>query len=248
MSERSMVSRPIGWSWRAGRLWGVEVYAHVTFLLLFILVGLSHWREDQTIDGAVAGLGFIVALLACVLSHECGHVLTARWYGIPTRDVTLLPIGGVAGLYRAPSELGQEIVMASAGPLVSLVIAGDLYLWVWFTGHLQSVSQLTVTSGPFFERLMIANIALAAFNLIPAIPMDGGRVLRVFLAKRRPRLRATELAAIIGKGTACFIGVIGLFSSPMLVLIAWGIWVGAAHEISTARADTAGDELATRDR
>ena len=248
MSERSVATRAVGWSWKVGRLLGVDVYVHVTFLLLFISVGLRYWLERRSIDGALATLGFLAALVACVLSHELGHVLTARWFRISTRDVTLLPIGGVARLQPVPPEPGQEIWIASAGPLVSLVIAGDLYLWLWFEGQLQSIFELTLTSGPFFERLMIANIALAIFNLLPAMPMDGGRVLCAILARRRPRLRATEIAATIGQGMALLFGVLGLFSIPMLVFIALVVWIGAAHEIDTARADAEVDGLAVRDR
>lgn len=244
VTERSVAARALGWSWRVGRLSGIAVRVHVTFLLLLVWVGLSHWLEHRTTAGALAGVGFLAALVASILSHELGHVLTARWFRISTREVTLLPIGGVARLQPVRVEPGSEIWIASAGPLVSLFIAFDLYLWLWFEGRLQSSFELTITSGPFFERLMIANAGLAIFNLIPALPMDGGRILRAILARRRPRPRATEIAATAGHVMAWLAGAAGLFFSPLLVFIALIVWMGAAHEIASAHAEADTGEFA----
>lgn len=225
------------WSWTLGRLAGIQLKVHATFLLILVWVALAH--SSRGLPGMAAGLLFILTLFGCVILHELGHALTARRYGIRTKDITLLPIGGVARLERMPEEPLQELAVALAGPAVNVVIAGLLYLWLAGTGGWQPLAQLDVTSGSFVERVMIVNLFLAAFNLLPAFPMDGGRVLRALLATRMEYTRATQIAAGIGQGMAFFFGFAGLFLNPFLIFIALFVWIGAAQEASMVQMKSA---------
>ena len=196
-------------------------------LLLLAWVALSHWRAERSAAAILGGLAFILALFVCVLLHEFGHALTARRYGVRTRDIILLPIGGVARLERIPEKPRQELWIALAGPAVNVVIAVALAVWLQVTGGWQPVEELTVTGGSFVERLLVVNIFLVVFNLIPAFPMDGGRVLRALLGLKLDYVRATQIAASIGQALALGFGFLGLFSNPFLVFIALFVWIGA---------------------
>jgi Zn-dependent protease/CBS domain-containing protein len=167
-----------------------------------------------------------------VVLHEYGHALTARRYGIATRDITLLPIGGVARLERMPDKPSPELWVALAGPAVNVVIAAVLFLWLLLTSALVPLSDLAVASGSFIERLMVVNLFLVGFNLIPAFPMDGGRVVRALLAMRMEYTRATQIAASLGQTIAILFGFWGLFANPFLIFIALFVWIGAAQEAS----------------
>lgn len=213
---------------------GIDVYVHFTFLLLLGLVGLAHWMPGRSVEAALNGLLFFGGLFLCVLLHEYGHALAARKYGIATRDITLLPIGGLARLERMPEKPLQELVVALAGPLVNVIVAAGLFLGLVLTGSWQPLSSLTTTSGNMAERLLFVNVFLVLFNLLPAFPMDGGRVLRSWLAMRLDYARATGIAAAIGKGMAVLFGMIGLFSNPILLLIAVFVWMGATQEAAAA--------------
>ncbi len=223
------------WSLKLGRILGIDVYVHFTFLLLLGFIGLSHWMAGRSVAAAANGMIFFLALFACVLLHEYGHALMARRYGIPTKDITLLPIGGVARLERMPEKPSQELVVALAGPLVNVVIAGSLLVGLMLTGNWQPMSSLTTTSGNLVERLLVVNVFLVVFNLLPAFPMDGGRVLRSLLAMRIEHARATRIAAGIGQGMAVLFGFAGLFGNPMLLLIALFVWIGAAQEAAAVQ-------------
>ena len=170
-------------------------------------------------------------MAACWL-HEFGHALTARRYGILTRDIILLPIGGVARLERIPENPRQELLVAAAGPLVNVAIAALLYGWLLFTQADQAFARLGVSTGPLLDRLLVVNVFLVLFNLIPAFPMDGGRVLRALLAMRLEYTRATQIAANIGQALALGFGFLGLFTNPFLLFIAFFVWIGAAQEAS----------------
>ncbi len=218
------------WSWKIGRIAGIDLYVHATFFLLILWVVILHASQGRSLQAVLSGVGFILALFACVVLHEFGHALTARRFGIPTKDITLLPIGGVARLERMPDKPWQEFWVAMAGPLVSLAISAVIYLALFLAGGFQPVAGLSITGGPFLERILVANVALAVFNLIPAFPMDGGRVLRALLATRLDHVRATQIAASIGQGLALVFGLFGLFRDPFLLFIAFFVWIGAAAE------------------
>ncbi len=218
------------WSWKLGEIAGIGIYMHATFLIIIAWVALVHWTNERSIQAVLAGIGFILAIFGCVVLHELGHALAARRYGIRTRDITLLPIGGVARLERIPEEPRQEIVVAAAGPAVNVVIAIALWIWLLLTETLVPFDRLGVHFGPFLERLLVVNLFLVGFNLLPAFPMDGGRVLRALLALRMDYSRATRIAARAGQGMALLFGFLGLFANPFLLFIAFFVWIAASQE------------------
>lgn len=223
------------WSMKIARLAGIDVRVHVTFLLLLAWVAYVEYMARRTIDAALIGVLFILAVFATVVFHELGHSLVAKKYGVATREIILLPIGGVSRLERMPEDPRRELWIAAAGPIVSLGIAGVLFLA--YQGFLANPdpSDAWVVAGRFVYRLMWVNVALAAFNLLPAIPMDGGRVLRSLLATRMPYPKATQYAARLGQGFAIVFGLVGLFFSPILIFIALFVWLGAAQEGAEAQ-------------
>ena len=223
----------VSWAPRICSLFGIEFRIHVTFLVLLVFLWFAHWLPERSLEAAMTGVAFFLLIFTCVVLHELGHALAARQFGIQTRDITLLPIGGVARLERMPEKPLQELWVAFAGPLVNVVIAAILFAALSLTGHWEPVSALTVTKGNLAERLFAANVSLVIFNLLPAFPMDGGRVLRAFLAIRMPYVRATRIAARIGQGMALLFGLVGVLQpQPMLVLIAFFVWAGAEQEAS----------------
>ena len=227
------------WSLKVGRFAGIDVYIHSTFFLLLGFIGLTNWLAARNLAGTLEGVGFMLALFGCVLLHEFGHALTARRYGIQTRDITLLPIGGVARLERMPDDPKQELWVALAGPAVNLVIAGGLYAWLASQSLLEPLTSLSISQGPFLERVMLVNVSLVLFNMLPAFPMDGGRAVRALLAMRMEYTRATQIAATLGQGMALIFGFVGLFSNPFLLFIAFFVWIGAAQEASLVQMKTA---------
>ena len=220
------------WSWKLIRIAGIDVYVHATFFMVVAWIALIHWNQSQSLAAVIEGVGFILALFACVVAHEFGHALTAARYGIRTRDITLLPIGGLARLERIPDVPIQELWVALAGPAVNVVIAILLFAWLRVSGAWQAVDGIGVTAGAFAERVMVANVILAGFNLLPAFPMDGGRALRALLATRMEYTRATQRAAMVGQGMAILFGFIGLQGNPVLIFIALFVWIGAGQEAS----------------
>ena len=218
----------MGWSITLGRLFGTEVRIHLTFFLLLAWFGIiAGSRGGQA--AAADAIAFILVLFACVLAHEFGHVLVARHFGIGTRDITLLPIGGVARIERMPEKPAQELLIALAGPAVNLVIA--LVLVAIFGVNL-NVEPAAVENQAldFTTRIAFVNVMLVVFNLIPAFPMDGGRVLRALLSFRLDRARATRIAAGIGQAVAFGLGFLGLFGNPLLIFIALFVFLAASHE------------------
>lgn len=220
------------WQWKLGNFAGIDVFVHATFLLIIGWVGYSYWIQHGTVAKVAEGVLFILALFLCVVLHEYGHALTARRYGIKTRDITLYPIGGVARLERMPDKPIEELWVALMGPAVNVVIAAVLFAYLFVSGGLVPLDGLSVTSGSFFGRLMLVNIILVLFNLLPAFPMDGGRALRAILAMRLDYVRATQVAASIGQGMAILFGLVGLFGNPFLLFIAFFVWIGASQEAS----------------
>jgi Zn-dependent protease/predicted transcriptional regulator len=232
------------WSYSIGRIAGTDIKVHVTFLLLLIWLAVGTY----SVGGPAAALEetlFILALFACVTLHEFGHILMARRFGVRTPDVILLPIGGVARLERIPEEPRQELLIAIAGPIVTLLIAAALFLGLSLAGSPPSLASLDPETGSFAARILVVNLWLLGFNLIPAFPMDGGRVLRALLATRVGLVRATRAAATVGQVLAVVMGLIGLSSrgSAMLVLIAFFVFIGAATEASAVETRAAAQGL-----
>ena len=227
------------WSWKLGTFAGIDVFIHATFLLIIGWVGFSHWQQTGTLAGTLEGILFILLLFGCVALHEFGHALAARRYGIKTRDITLYIIGGVARLERMPNKPIQELWVALAGPAVNVFIAALLFGWLVLSNTLEPLTSLSMTSGSLIERLMLVNLSLALFNLIPAFPMDGGRVLRALLALRLEYTLATQVAVTIGQGIALLLGFLGLFSNPLLLFIAFFVWIGAGQEASMVQMKSA---------
>jgi Zn-dependent protease len=222
------------WSWKIARLWGIDVFVHATFLLIVGWVAYSYWLQFRSLDAVAGGVLFILALFACVVLHEYGHALMARRFGVKTRDITLYPIGGVARLERIPEKPIEELWVALAGPAVNVVIAAVLGAFLLATGGSLPTRLFSITEGGLLPRLLGANLLLVAFNILPAFPMDGGRVLRAILALRMDHLKATQVAATIGQGMAYLFGFLGLFGNPSLLFIAFFVWIGAQQEVSVA--------------
>lgn len=213
-------------SWNLGRIAGISVNVHGTFLILLGFIVLSRLFDGGPAYAALE-LATIVMLFGVVVLHELGHALAARRYGIPTRDITLYPIGGVARLERMPERPSQELVVALAGPAVNFALAGAAYAMA----ALPAVG----ISAWLLQRFMVINIVLGVFNLLPAFPMDGGRVLRAFLATRYDYLRATHIAAKVGRFMAVGLALLALQFNPMLLLIAAFVWIaGSAEERAVA--------------
>jgi len=218
------------WSWRIGSVAGIAINVHGTFLLLLAWVAVMHLWQGGSVADAGAAVLFVVCVFSIVVLHELGHALVAKYFGIRTRDITLLPIGGMARLERVPEKPRQELLVALAGPAVNVALA----LAVWVAIGTASVS-VPLGDGSFMDGTVLAklfwiNVTLAVFNLIPAFPMDGGRALRALLAMEMDYVQATQKAASIGQAIALLFGFIGLFANPLLIFIALFVWIGAAEE------------------
>lgn len=224
------------WSARVGRFAGIDVYIHVTFLALLAYFAVVFWTESHSLAAVATGLGLVLLLFLCVLLHEYGHALTARRFGIRTRHITLLPIGGLALLESMPTDPKKEILVALAGPAVNLVIAAAAFLLLQVAPPGMTVPGMAGLG--FLEALIAANLTLAIFNLLPAFPMDGGRVLRAALSFRMDRLRATQIAANLGKVLAGGLALWGLMGNPVLILIAAFVWIGGGAEAAALEAAT----------
>lgn len=227
------------WSLRLGRIQGIDIFMHMTFLLLLVWVGVSYYLPRHDWREAWSGILFIIALFAIVVMHEFGHALAARRFGVRTRDITLLPIGGVARLERMPEEPKQELLVAIAGPAVNVALAAVMAVIMLVVLGAGLRGEFSLVGGHVLRKLMWINVALAVFNMIPAFPMDGGRVLRALLAMRMDYVRATQTAATIGQVVALGFGFIGLFTNPFLVFIALFVWMGAAAEASMVQMKSA---------
>ena len=219
----------MSWSLNIGKVAGTVVRIHLTFLLFLAWIFAASYSQGGATT-AWDTLAFLVLLFLCVLLHEFGHIFTARSFGVRTPDVILLPIGGVARLERIPEQPSEEFLIAIAGPAVNVVIA---LLLVFIGGANLSADHLAALESANFsmiDRLAAVNLFLALFNLIPAFPMDGGRVLRALLASRLGFVRATEIAAMIGQWVAFVLGFLGLFGNPILIFIAIFVYLAASAE------------------
>ncbi len=224
------MKRPTRWSWKLAEVAGIAVYIHATFLVLVAWFAFVYWLEVGNLTRVFSGVTLFLLLFVCVLLHELGHALTAKTYGFVTREITLLPIGGIARLERLPDNPAQALWITLAGPAVNVAIAAALFAALGLTGQWEPLGRVSLTEGPFLERLMLVNMSLAAFNMLPAFPMDGGRVLRALLAMRMDPVRATRIAARLGQGMAVLFAIVGWFANPVLLLIAAFVWIGASQE------------------
>jgi Zn-dependent protease/CBS domain-containing protein len=236
----------MGWSFRVGRLAGIDIFVHFTFLLLLGWIAFSSFLATGDPAMALTGVLLTGAVFFIIVLHELGHALAARHYGIPTRDITLLPIGGVARLERMPDKPLQELVVALAGPAVNVALA-LIFAAIGSVEAIANPEQALTWGGSLVNFLLVVNVWLVLFNMLPAFPMDGGRVLRALLAMRLGANRATRIAARIGQGMAVLfflIGAgalnpivepIGVTPSPMLMLLAVFVWIGAREEAAAMR-------------
>jgi len=222
------------WSLTIGTILGTAVRIHVTFLLFLVWIWAAYYRQG---GGAAAweGVAFVLLLFLCVLLHEFGHVLTARRFGVKTPDITLWPFGGIASMERIPEKPSEELLVAVAGPAVNVVIAAVLLLYLGATLDPANLTRIEDPAVSMAVKIAGANIFLVLFNLIPAFPMDGGRVLRALLAIRLGHARATALAASIGQGFAVAFGILGIFTNPMLIVIAVFVFLAASGEAGHAQ-------------
>ncbi len=224
-----------GWAWRIGTLAGIRIKVHATFVMLLAWIALSHLMRGHGPGAAAAGAVLTGLVFVIVLLHELGHALVARRFGIGTRDITLLPIGGVARLERMPERPSQEMLVAFAGPAVNVALALALFAATLVTRAPAAPELVHVVGGALLTKLMWINVSLAAFNLVPAFPMDGGRVLRAVLALRMGRERATALAARVGRYLAVGFAALGVLWNPWLILIALFVWGAGTEEALAER-------------
>ena len=226
---------------KIGSIRGIDVYVHWTFWMLVAIYALTEISRNGLAAGVETAL-FIGAVFACVLAHEFGHAAAAAYYGIKTTDITLMMVGGVARLASIPQRPIQELVIAVAGPAVNVVIGAVLFVALAFAALLfPEPSGSALTAMLFTQHLLIANIVLVVFNMLPAFPMDGGRVLRSLLAMRKGNLRATEIAAKVGRWMAAIfaIAAIALWELPLL-LVAGFVYVAGSAELMQVRLRSAG--------
>jgi Zn-dependent protease/CBS domain-containing protein len=206
-----------------GRIAGIPIRKHLTLLILLAWIAGTYAISGAGFSATVLGVTLVAAIFVVIVVHELGHALVARRYGIGTRDIMLLPIGGIASLERIPENPKQELAVALVGPAINLVIAAILYAFLPLT-------TVGTYANTIVHQLVYINVGLAVFNLIPAFPMDGGRALRAVLALRMGPARATDIAAKLGKVFAVAIGLVGLFTNPLLLVIAFVVWHGATQE------------------
>ncbi len=229
--------------WRLGTAFGIGIFVHWTFALLPVWAVVTNWGD---VPRLLEVLGLIVALFGFVVLHELGHALAARRFGIDTRDITLYPIGGVARLERMSERPWEELCIALAGPAVNaglalllLTLSGGLFLGLNLSGHLLTVgsdAEAGFGAVRFLLWLAGANVILGLFNLVPAFPMDGGRVLRALLAMWLPRLQATAVAANLGAVIAVLLALLGFFAqNPMLFLVAAFVFFAGRQELAVLR-------------
>ncbi|NUN49286.1 MAG: site-2 protease family protein [Candidatus Brocadiae bacterium] len=222
------------WSIRIARVRGIGIYVHLTFFLVLVWVGWMEWQRSGSMAQVGGGVLFTLLTFFIIVLHELGHAISAGWFGIRTKDITLLPIGGLARLERMPEKPWQEIVVALAGPAVNVILALAIGGAILLAGRRPDLFGSDPMTGSLPARLFWLNVILTAFNLIPAFPMDGGRVLRASLAAVTDHATGTRWAALVGRGIAALFVVAGLTWNPGLALIGIFVWFGAGAEARAA--------------
>ncbi|HTX61225.1 MAG TPA: CBS domain-containing protein [Methanobacterium sp.] len=212
------------YSFKIFSIFGIPVELHISFLLLMLAIYLV--ALFNLIPGLDVGIAVLITLLfVTVVLHELSHSYIAQRYGVEIERIVLLPIGGVSAMKELPKDPHQELRIALVGPLTNLVIAAVLYPIFLFMS-----SSLSPSLNFLFYNFILLNLLLGAFNLLPAFPMDGGRVLRAYLAERMNFIKATETAASIGKQLAIVMAIVGIFFNPFLIFIAIFVYLGADQE------------------
>ena len=231
-----VVSSACMWSWRLARVSGIDIKVHLSFLLVVVL-GAMQWGSFG-VEGAVFGAVLTLLTFASVTLHELGHSVVAQAFGIPVKDITLYPIGGVARLGKRPKTPGQEFLIAVAGPAVNVVLVfaiGALGAWLYgFEAMLEALANAHLehpTMVTLLAVLVSSNAVLALFNMVPALPMDGGRVLRSVLSWMMGPETATKVSAVIARVLAIGLFLLGARFNPMLMIIAAFVWFGAGQEV-----------------
>lgn len=241
-----------------GSVSGIKIKVHWTFIFLILWIILSEIKQGGNTKSILFNISLVLAVFICVILHELGHALTAKHFGISTKKITLLPIGGMATMEKIPESPKQELLVTLAGPLVNVIIALLLYfiipvkefMHLNFTETLETLSSFTVQNFLFY--LYIVNVALVVFNTIPAFPMDGGRILRAILAIKINRAKATQIASTIGQFIAVIFLLIGLIYNPFLIFIALVIFLGAygenqmVHHLALLKGHTVKEALITK--
>lgn len=238
------------WSLPVGKFFGIQVYVHWTFWILIVWIFLMHARVDDGLSEAIRGVLFILALFGCVVLHEFGHALTAKRFGVVTRDITLYPIGGISSFESMPEKPAHEFLISIAGPLVNVFIAAVLWVYLTSSGQMPDLSSMNEEQAaklPFLFTLLAANTVLAVFNLIPAFPMDGGRVFRALLSFTFDKATATRIAATLGQLLAIGFVFLGFYFNFWLVFIGLFIFLGAGGEAAFEQTKAALDGLTVKD-
>ncbi len=245
----------MGGSFKILTVRGIDIKIHVTFFLILIYAALTFGSGGRGLDGALFGVVAISLLFVCVVLHELGHSLTAQRFGVSVRDITLWPIGGLARLERVPDKPAQEFWIAIAGPAVNFVIVAAIFIFAQVLARLQIGLDLTslergmlrLEAASLLAYLFSANLFLAVFNLIPAFPMDGGRILRALLATRMNYSRATAVAVVIGQNLALLAGLYGFLTGQFfLVVIAIFVFMGAGSEGQMVQVKSVLEDLKVR--
>jgi Zn-dependent protease/predicted transcriptional regulator len=219
-----------------GKVSGIKISVHWTFLILIAWIVISNMRSGSGAAETAWSVGFILAIFGCVILHELGHAMAAKRYKINTLDITILPIGGIAQLEAMPEKPKEELVVALAGPAVNVIIFAILFPFVRQTSDIDELDTLkTINAENFLPALMGINLWLALFNLIPAFPMDGGRVLRALLGFKLNHSKATRIAASVGQVLAMAFVFLGFFYNPFLIFIGFFIFLGAQSEAMHAQ-------------
>ena len=226
----------MGNSLQLGTIGGIKVKVHWTFALLIGWIIFINMRAGSTTENTFWSVLFILLIFVCVVLHEFGHAFAAKRFGIKTRSITLLPIGGLARLESMPEQPRQELIVALAGPVVNLAIAALVFPFVNLSDAFTEGSIVAVHAGNLLPSLFSVNVVLAVFNMLPAFPMDGGRVLRALLGFKLERHVATKVAASIGQAIAIGFVLFGLFYNPILAFIGIFIFLGAQSEVRTTQA------------
>ncbi|MDF1861440.1 MAG: site-2 protease family protein [Verrucomicrobiales bacterium] len=220
-----------GPSLQLGTVSGIPIRIHWSFSLLLLWALFLHSSATGSFAGTMLGMLFVLMVFGCVILHELGHSLTAQRFGIQTRSITLSPLGGLAALEKSPKDWKEELWITAAGPAVNAVIAGLLLPFVLLTASAETFAAVPFSSfSNFLAMLFFANVMLVLFNLLPAFPMDGGRLLRAFLTPSLGRLRSTRVASRIGQVIAVLLGLTGLYFSPFLAFIGVFVFLAAAAE------------------